>query len=151
LAGLFMIIQRVSGKAQVKFLVAGLGWAFAEFVFTRVIFLWVGARGIEFDWKFVRESLDANVSLVHFLTLACLVWLWSRRDFQHGQQKQALVAALAILIVLVAYRNLAVSAAAAMLDLGPWSALGYRAAAALGLALLTTQIYVGVTPADLKY
>ena len=30
----------------------------------RVLPLWVGARGIEFDWKYIQLSLDSNVSLV---------------------------------------------------------------------------------------
>ena len=42
LVGLHMIMQRfVAGKGTVKILVAGVGWAFAEFLLTRVIFLWV--------------------------------------------------------------------------------------------------------------
>merc|ERR1712079_182067 len=81
LIGLYMIMQRfVAGKGTVKILVAGVGWAFAEFLLTRVIFLWVGARGIEFDWKYMQKSFDANINLVHYLTLACLVWLWMRRE-----------------------------------------------------------------------
>merc|ERR1719391_1308073 len=81
LVGLYLVMQRfVAGKGAVKILIAGVGWAFAEFLLTRVIFLWVGARGIEFDWKYIQKSLDTNVSLVHYLTLATLVWLYSRRD-----------------------------------------------------------------------
>ncbi len=64
LVGLHLVMQRVSGKGQVKVLVAGLGWAFAELLFTRVVALWVGARGIEFDWRHVQKSLDSNISLV---------------------------------------------------------------------------------------
>lgn len=30
----------------------------------RVVPLWVGARGVEFDWKYIQMSLDSNVSLV---------------------------------------------------------------------------------------
>ena len=42
LIGLHMVMQRcVAGKGTVKILVAGVGWAFAEFLLTRVIFLWV--------------------------------------------------------------------------------------------------------------
>ena len=37
-------------------MVAGLGWAFADFLLTRVLFLWVGARGVEFDWKYLQGS-----------------------------------------------------------------------------------------------
>ena len=33
-------------------------------LFFRVVPLWVGARGVEFDWKYIQMSLDSNVSLV---------------------------------------------------------------------------------------
>merc|ERR1719461_2140489 len=80
LVGIYLVMSRVSGKGSVKVLIAGLGWAFAELILTRLVFLWVGARGVEFDWKYIQKSLDANISLVHFLTLACLVWTWTRKD-----------------------------------------------------------------------
>ena len=41
-----------------------LGWATAELVMTHLLPLWVGARGVEFDWKYIQMSFDANVSLV---------------------------------------------------------------------------------------
>lgn len=31
---------------------------------TGLVPLWVGARGLEFDWKYIQMSFDANVSLV---------------------------------------------------------------------------------------
>ena len=55
-----------------QILVAGVGWAFADFLLTRVIFLWVGARGIEFDWKYMQKSFDANIDLVRNLTIQFL-------------------------------------------------------------------------------
>ena len=61
LVGIYLVMSRVSGKGSVKVLIAGLGWAFAELVLTRVIFLWVGARGIEFDWKYIQNSFEANI------------------------------------------------------------------------------------------
>lgn len=30
----------------------------------RCLPLWVGARGIEFDWKYIQMSFDSNISLV---------------------------------------------------------------------------------------
>lgn len=40
------------------------GWATAELSMTRLLPLWVGARGMEFDWKYMQMSFDANISLV---------------------------------------------------------------------------------------
>ena len=44
---------------------------------TRLVPLWVGARGVEFDWKYIQMSFDANVSLVsvsHCIAGASLVY-----------------------------------------------------------------------------
>ena len=72
--------------------------------------LQVGARGIEFDWKYIQKSLDSNVSLVHYLTLATLVWLFTRRDAlvvpgnsSSGGSKQ-LEALLLILMAVCSYK-----------------------------------------------
>jgi hypothetical protein len=31
---------------------------------TKLLPLWVGARGVEFDWKYMQMSFDANIALV---------------------------------------------------------------------------------------
>ena len=50
-------------------MVAGLGWAFADFLLTRVLFLWVGARGVEFDWKYLQviKFIVLYINLVFIL------------------------------------------------------------------------------------
>ena len=84
LVGIYLVMSRVAGKGSVKVLVAGLGWGFAELVLTRLVFLWVGARGVEFDWKYIQKSFDANISLLHFISLSALVAMWSKRNAAHS-------------------------------------------------------------------
>merc|ERR1719266_2274947 len=146
LIGLYVVIQKVAGKGQVKVLVAGLGWAFAELVLTRVIFLWVGARGIEFDWKYIQNSFDANINLIHYVTLSCLVWLWTRRDIQ-----KSVVPVLIILAVMCSYKTLVLDWIVDSFALGSWTALSYKALATVSLALVTLQMYVGMTALTDKY
>merc|ERR1719219_1532983 len=95
LVGIYMVMQRVSGRGSVKILVAGLGWAMAELILTRLVFLWVGARGVEFDWRYIQKSLEANISLVHFITLACLVWTWTRKE---SNQSSGLTGVLSLVL-----------------------------------------------------
>ena len=146
IVGLYLIIQRVAGKGQVKVLVAGLGWAFAELILTRIIFLWVGARGIEFDWKYIQNSFDANINLIHYITMACLVWLWTRRDIQ-----KSVVPVLIVLAVMCSYKTLILDFIVDSFALGSWTALAYKALATLSLALVTLQMYVGMTALTDKY
>lgn len=64
LMALSVVIGKSTGSGQIRILVAGLGWAAADLVLTKALPLWVGARGLQFDWKYILMSLDANVSLV---------------------------------------------------------------------------------------
>ncbi|GBL97513.1 Transmembrane protein 147 [Araneus ventricosus] len=82
LIGFHIVMTKFAGKGETKFLVAGLGWASAELLMTRLVPLWVGARSVEFDWKYLQMSFDSNISLVHHITTATLVWLWSRHDLR---------------------------------------------------------------------
>merc|ERR1712004_33814 len=131
LIGLYLVIQRVAGKGPVKVLVAGLGWAFAELVLTRVIFLWVGARGIEFDWKYIQNSFEANISLLHHITLAALVWLWTRREIQRG-----VVPVLVIVGLVCSYKSLILDWLVHGFALGAWTALVYKAISTFALSLV---------------
>ena len=64
LIGFYLILTSVVGKGEMRFMIAGLGWATAELVMTRFIPLWVGARGTEFDWVYIQMSLESNINLV---------------------------------------------------------------------------------------
>ena len=128
-------------------LVAGLGWGFAELVLTRLVFLWVGARGVEFDWKYIQKSFDANISLLHFISLAALVMMWSKRNVSHGP---GVTGVLSLVLVLACYKGLLVSAAAQMLQLSSWAKLLQEAVMTLCLSLVSLQLYLGVTSLD-KY
>ncbi len=66
LVGLYIAMTRIAGKCEIKYLIAGVGWASAELIMTKFFPLWTGARGVEFDWKYIQMSLDANISLVNF-------------------------------------------------------------------------------------
>ena len=66
LIGLSLVMARIAGKGNTKVLIAGLGWAGAELILSRLLVLWVGARGTEFDWKYIQKSFDANISMVNY-------------------------------------------------------------------------------------
>ncbi|KAK3541656.1 hypothetical protein QTP86_034661, partial [Hemibagrus guttatus] len=95
LLGLHLVMSRNAGKGEYKIMVAAMGWATAELVMSRngmtwkhgikeplkmCIPLWVGARGIEFDWKYIQMSFDSNISLVHYIAMAAVVWMFTRYD-----------------------------------------------------------------------
>ena len=53
-------------------LIAGTGWAGAQVLFSNIVAFWFGARGLEFDWKYIQMALDANVTLVNISIITCI-------------------------------------------------------------------------------
>ena len=45
---------------------------------------WIVAGELECLLRYIQKALDANISLAHFITLACLVWTWTRKDAAHS-------------------------------------------------------------------
>lgn len=80
LVGMYVVLAGIPGKGHSKVLTAGIGWATAEVILSRALLLWVGARGAEFDWKYIQKCLESNVSLIQHITTVTLIWLWSRHD-----------------------------------------------------------------------
>jgi len=78
LIGLSIVMRKVSASGVIKVVIAGLGWSTGHFLLSEALPLWVGARGLQFDWQYMLSSLQANVVLVHHLSLAALVLLWHR-------------------------------------------------------------------------
>ena len=46
-----------------------VGWGSADFLGTRLLPLWFGARGSEFDWIYLQNSFDCNINLVSLLII----------------------------------------------------------------------------------
>lgn len=44
-----------------------IGWGLSEALATRLLPLWFGARGTEFDWKYIQSSFECNINLVSIL------------------------------------------------------------------------------------
>lgn len=102
-------------------------------VVTRSVLLWVGARGSEFDWRYVRSCAESNVALLQHAATAALVWLWTRSDLPRKHTPVVIT-----LLALSPYRMLLEDAVASVLSLSAWSLLALRAihASAVGLTAL---------------
>ncbi|XP_015919262.1 BOS complex subunit TMEM147 isoform X1 [Parasteatoda tepidariorum] len=140
LIGLHIVMTKFAGKGETKFLVAGLGWASAELLMTRLVPLWVGAKSVEFDWKYLQMSFDSNISLVHHITTATLVWLWSRHDLRKTH-----LPVVVLLLVIGCYRPLITELFHTILGLGAWSILAVKASSAVSIALISMHIYFSLT------
>ncbi|NXI13754.1 TM147 protein, partial [Irena cyanogastra] len=86
----------------------------------RCVPLWVGARGVEFDWRHLQMGLDSNISLV----------------------RTGVASSEAPPLFPLSPRRWAGQA----LGLGPWGALGLRALGAAALGLGALRLLVPLLP-----
>ncbi|XP_022200050.1 transmembrane protein 147 [Nilaparvata lugens] len=139
LVGLYIVLNGIPGKGHAKVLTAGVGWAGAELILTRCLLLWFGARGAEFDWKYIHKSLESNISLVQHVTTVTLVWLWSRHDL-----KSSVKPIVAIMLLLSSYKPFLMDILVQLMATGPWVSLFMRFIITLCLGATTLQVYAGL-------
>ena len=88
------------------------------------------------------------MSLVHYLTLATLVWLYTRRDamvVSASQGGPGLGPLLLVLMAVCSYKTLLLDTSSLVFELGAWSSLGVKALSTIVLGTITMQIYSSVT------
>lgn len=146
LIGIYFIMSQIAGKGHLKVMIAGMGWATAELIATRFLPLWVGARGVEFDWKYIQMSFDSNISLVQHITTATLVWLYSRNDLQ-----KSLFPVVINLLALSCYKPLIVEVLIHAVGLGSWTLLLAKLMFTSAVGLIALQLYLGFSVESNSY
>jgi len=140
LAGIYFIINRTVGKPELKVMIAGVGWAGTQVLFSNLIPFWFGARSQEFDWKYLQMAIDANITLAHVLSVAVLVWVWTRTDLN-----KALVPMVSFMLVACVFRSLIVDFISDVMMLNAWSTLLLKGLTTFISACFSLQLYVGFT------
>ncbi|XP_031559798.1 transmembrane protein 147-like [Actinia tenebrosa] len=140
LVGLYLVMSKVAGKGDLKVLVAGLGWATAELSMTRLLPLWVGARGMEFDWKYMQMSFDANISLAHHIATATLVWLWGRTDLH-----KTFLPVVMVFLTLGCYKPLIIEVLSHTFGVQSWALLVLKASFTSCIGFVALQLYLALT------
>lgn len=103
---------------------------------TRGVLLWVGARGSEFDWLYVRSCAESNVALLQHISTAALVWLWTRSDLPRKHTPIVIT-----MLVLSPYRALIEEAIGSIFSLSAWALLALRAVHASAVGLTSLAMY----------
>lgn len=83
IVGLWLTINFLYGRGEVRLLVAGFSWGFSHALSTHFIPLVIGARKSAFSWVHVQRGLESNLDLIFFIAFATLVWL-SKSTKRHG-------------------------------------------------------------------
>lgn len=136
LLGLYIILKNIPGKGHSKVLTAGIGWATAEVILSRALLLWVGARGAEFDWKYIQKCLESNITLVQHISTATLLWLLSRHDL-----KKNLKPLVIVLLILTSFKSLLLESFSQVFLISSWLLLLFKALTTLIISSFTIMAY----------
>merc|ERR1712048_793950 len=152
LVGIYFVMSRVAGRGSVKVLVAGLGWGFAELakmLFLATFFPMSSSGSAPGGWSLTgstsRRVLTPTSPFLHFISLASLVWMWTKRNTTHGP---GVTGVLSVVLGVACYKGLIVSGAATLLELGSWAKLVQDGLITSCLALVSLQLYLGVTSTE---
>ncbi|CAD5208506.1 unnamed protein product [Bursaphelenchus xylophilus] len=141
--GLWLAINIVSGRGEVRFLVSGFSWAFAHSIASHLLPLFIGARKMAFSWAYVQRGIEANADMVFFIGLATFVWLSKRNDKNN-------IYRVAMGFVLVGWARTAILAyLQTQYNVVSWSLVAAKViyASAYGLAALVTYSNLGYSTA----
>eukprot|EP00697_Spironema_sp_BW2_P009584 gnl/Spiro4/24537_TR12166_c0_g1_i1.p1 gnl/Spiro4/24537_TR12166_c0_g1~~gnl/Spiro4/24537_TR12166_c0_g1_i1.p1 ORF type:complete len:234 (-),score=43.53 gnl/Spiro4/24537_TR12166_c0_g1_i1:122-823(-) len=69
----------ISGSMEQKIIGVGITWAFTESLIHRLLPLWIGARGVEFDWVYTFTAIEANLAMLLFVSLSTVMFLFTRK------------------------------------------------------------------------
>eukprot|EP00026_Physarum_polycephalum_P014743 Phypoly_transcript_15291.p1 GENE.Phypoly_transcript_15291~~Phypoly_transcript_15291.p1 ORF type:complete len:235 (+),score=27.60 Phypoly_transcript_15291:219-923(+) len=135
--GVSFILNSVQASFETKLLGVALGWGAAETFLLKIAPLWIGARGLEFDWKYTQEAIQANIDLLRYLGFVTAVWIYRRKtaNMDAAVKEKALAYQKAAAFALVAYTVLpsVLSYLHLVLNTSTWNLLGVQLAASLVL------------------
>eukprot|EP00696_Hemimastix_kukwesjijk_P013385 gnl/Hemi2/26762_TR9000_c0_g1_i1.p1 gnl/Hemi2/26762_TR9000_c0_g1~~gnl/Hemi2/26762_TR9000_c0_g1_i1.p1 ORF type:complete len:237 (+),score=51.60 gnl/Hemi2/26762_TR9000_c0_g1_i1:88-798(+) len=133
--GLYLLLSS-SNYNDFRMLGVGLGWATADSLCLRFVLFVVGARALEFDWKYIQESIEANINIVHYLALTVLVWLYTRKKLD--RKMLPLIVGGIFLASLLPLVN---SVVRVILALDGWAVLGVHSCISSVLAMIALSAY----------
>jgi len=140
LIGLHITINYImNGKGEIRFLAAGFGWALSHSVSNRIINLWIGARSTAFHWKYIQSSLESNIDLVLYVSMAALVWLFSRKDLPATFKRLT-----TLLLGFCVYHVFVYQSIIAFTPIRSWLLLALKAVVTSAVAVLTLISYSGM-------
>jgi hypothetical protein len=140
--GLHFVLKRTRCGTDQKVLAIGLGWAFVDAIFRRLLPLWIGARGVEFEWQYIQMSVDSNITLISSVTLTALVWMaFSTKGKDSDQIFKDQMPILVTVILCMLSVPVISGYLLHKLDMNPWMVIAIRAAAAVVLAGTTKIMY----------
>uniref|UniRef100_A0A915EM58 BOS complex subunit TMEM147 n=1 Tax=Ditylenchus dipsaci TaxID=166011 RepID=A0A915EM58_9BILA len=129
----------ISGKGEIRFLAAGLGWAGAHSLASYFVGLFVGSRTTGFHWRYIQTAMESNVDLVFYMSMATLVWLFNRIDMAKNTKRM-----VGLLLVLCVFHDVVYQMFYFKVLLRSWSLIGAKAAFAIALASMTLFSYASL-------
>lgn len=74
---------KITGDKRIKIMVVGLGWATMDAILSHFLIFVLNASGGEFTWEYLQRSILANGTLLEYVALATLVWIFKFEGYAY--------------------------------------------------------------------
>ena len=115
-------------------------FCFLQVALSKFLQLWFGARGIEFDWKYMQLCLDSNLVLLQHIVTATFIWIWAK---QHLSSR--MTSCISMILLVTCYKPLILEHLKFILGYNEWMALVVNAIFTLSIAFSGLYTYVSIT------
>lgn len=139
--GIYLVLTKLLGRSEMRVMITAVGWGTAEVLGTKVIPLWVGARGVEFQWDNLQSAIDANLNLLFLMIIGMLLWLWNRKDLN-----RSLFPFLAFLLTVIYYRPVILRTLQYYGGFDMWTMLLIKFGMVCITGVITLQMYTTMSP-----
>eukprot|EP00667_Euglena_gracilis_P022050 EG_transcript_24396 len=139
-AALYLLLKSsvLLGDRRTRVVSVGLGWSIGESLLTRLVPLWIGARGFDFSWEYLQMSLEANAAMALHVAFAAAVSLWRKPTRGRIETDPTLTALLAAHCALPSLMSLGSQA----VGLGSWLLLAAQALLTVPYCALARQRFL---------
>eukprot|EP00906_Rhabdomonas_costata_P016882 RCo024253 len=121
---LLMDSRLLSGEKEAKILTVALGWCVSDSIVTRLLPLWIGARDLEFSWRYLQMAVEANLTLVVTFAFVTAVEALKKQlsSGSGGKAQSKLLSPPGVLVVIHCLIPLLVVVLTSLLGLPMWVA-----------------------------
>lgn len=82
---MYIAIKKVGGNAVTRLIGVGLGWTLAHNIIHYGPSLWVCYKSLDFDYEYIQNSIEANIFMMFFISLAFSIYIVTSKKVERNQ------------------------------------------------------------------
>lgn len=82
---MYLAIKKAGGNVEARLLGVGIGWTVAHSIIHYGPSLWLSARTLDFEYTNIQNSIEANIYMLFFISLAFSLYIFTSKKVERNQ------------------------------------------------------------------